>query len=138
MDRGVASTQWIHLFPTFSVQRLPAHASDHRSLLLNIATPKSHLPKPFRFEEFWTKDPTCVDVISSAWNPALMGSSSYILAQKLKTTKAALKVWNSIHFGNIQQRIRILSFQLDAIQRSQNHSNLCSEELAIKKSLDDL
>jgi hypothetical protein len=57
LDRGVASTQWIHLFPTFSIQHLPSHASDHNALLLNTATPNSNLSKPFRFEEFWTKDP---------------------------------------------------------------------------------
>lgn len=138
LDRGVASTQWIRLFPTFSIQHLPAHASDHNALLLNTATPNSNLPKPFRFEEFWTKDPSCADVISSAWSSTLLGRSSYILAQKLKTTKAALTVWNSIHFGNIQQRIHVLSCQLDALHRSPNYSNLCSEEMVIKKTLDNL
>jgi hypothetical protein len=138
LDRSVASTQWIHLFPSFSVRNLPAQTSYHNSLLLNTITPNTHLPKPFRFKEFWTKDPSCNDVILSAWNQPIVGNSSFILAQKLKSTKAALEIWNTIHFGNIQQWIYSLSYQLDNIQRSQNSSNSYHEEWTITKNLDDL
>jgi hypothetical protein len=71
--------------------------------------------------------------------PEYSGNSSFILAQKLKSTKAALlKVWNSIYFGNIQQRIHTLLCQLDVIQRSQAPTNNSTEEWTIKKTLDDL
>jgi hypothetical protein len=92
LDHSVVSTQWIHLFPLFLVRHLPAQASDHNALLLNTSSSNSHLPTPFRFEEFWTKDPSCIEVIASAWRSNVVGTSSFILAQKLKSTKAALKV----------------------------------------------
>jgi hypothetical protein len=138
LDRDVASTQWIHLFSSFSVRHLLAHASDHLFLILNTATPNSNLPKPFRFEEFWSKDPSCHDVISSVWNPHVVGSSPFILAKKLKVTKTALKLWNSTQFGNIQQRISTLTCQLEAIQCSLHASSCHNEELEIRKSLDEL
>jgi hypothetical protein len=67
-----------------------------------------------------------------------VGTSSFILAQKLKSTKAALKVWNSIYFGNIQHRIHTLLSQLDVLQRSQTFPHTSTEEWTIKKTLDDL
>jgi len=138
LDRSIASTQWIHLFPLFSVRHLPAQASDHNALLLNTSSSNSHLPTPFRFEEFWTKDPSCSEVIASAWRPNVVGTSYFILAQKLKSTKAALKVWNSIYVGNIQHRIHTLLSQLDVLQRSQTFPHTSTEEWTIKKTLDDL
>jgi hypothetical protein len=30
------------------------------------------LPRPFRFEEFWTRDPTCDIVIQEAWSVGLL------------------------------------------------------------------
>jgi hypothetical protein len=50
LDRGVASSQWIQYFPSFSVTHLPADTSDHNPLLLNTALPSPSLPRPFPFE----------------------------------------------------------------------------------------
>lgn len=108
LDRCVASTPWINLFPSFSIRHLPAHTSDHNPLILNTITPNPQLPNPFRFEEFWTKVPFC-NVISAAWKPHLEGSYPYIPARKLKSTKATFKAWNNLQFGNIQQQIISLS-----------------------------
>jgi hypothetical protein len=77
--------------PFVSVRHLPAQASDHNSLLLDTTTPKSHLPKPFQFGKFWTKDPSYNEVIASTWNLTIVGNSSFILVQKLKSTKVALR-----------------------------------------------
>jgi len=48
LDRSFASSD--------SISHLLAHNSDHNPLFLNTATPVPTLPKPFRFEEFWTHD----------------------------------------------------------------------------------
>jgi hypothetical protein len=109
LDRGLASAQWIHLFPSFSLCHQPSHTSDHHSLLLNTAPQTSTLPRPFRFEEFWVKDPTCRTTISLAWNTFFNGSPGFILSNKLKRTKHALKLWNIHHFGHIQKKIGDIS-----------------------------
>lgn len=44
LDRNVACSQWFHAFPSFSVNHLPAHASDHNPLLLNIYLSSLSLP----------------------------------------------------------------------------------------------
>jgi hypothetical protein len=136
--RRVANPQWVHLFPHFSVRHLPAHSSDHNPILLDTAASDLSLPRPFRFEEFWTYDTTCGSTISSAWNDTLAGSPSLILTKNLKCTKKALKYWNYNHFGNIQRRIADTLCQLDLIQQSSPSTLSFEKEVLLQKSLDDL
>jgi hypothetical protein len=108
LDLGVASSKWIYLFPSFSTTHLPAHNSDHNPLLLDTAAFSPFLPRPFRFEEFWTRDPTCGTVIKEASSSAIIGSPTYCLVRKLKNTnnkKRAIKFWNKHHFGNIRRTL---------------------------------
>jgi len=139
LDRGVASTQWISLFPQFSICHLAATNFDHNLLILNTATPLSHLPIPFRFEEFWTKHPKCYSVICAAWDSFVNGSSAFILAKKLKSVKYALKIWNSLSFGNIKKnKINLVTQHIDDIQKSSFTIQLHLDELNLKFELDSL
>jgi len=105
LDRGIANSNWIHSFPSYSITHLPAHSSDHYPLLLNSSFSVPSLPRPFRFEAFWTKDPTCGIVIEEAWSPFIAGSPSFCLTKKLKLTKAAIKFWNKHYFGIIKSKL---------------------------------
>jgi hypothetical protein len=138
LDRGVVSSQWFELFPSHSICHLPAITSDHNALLLNTVSTPYSLPKPFRFEEFWTKHPECRSVILAAWDSFFSGSSAFILAKKLKSTKQALKIWNYWFFGNIQRNINSISQQIDDIQQSNFSSHLHREEIFLKQELDSL
>jgi ribonuclease HI len=138
LDRGVANSLWVHLFPHFSVQHLPAQSSDHNPILLDTAPTDLTLPRPFRFEEFWTFDPSCGSTILSAWNNCFRGSPPFILSKKLKSTKSALKHWNYNHFGNIQKRIAYSLSQLDHIQQSPPSASSFDQEILLQHSLDNL
>jgi hypothetical protein len=98
----LASLDWIHLHPDFSLIHLPTSISDHNPIALDTNTSTNFLPRPFKFEEFWTLDPTCGLVIKTAWDRYIVGSSAACLVKKLAQTKVALKRWNKLHFGNIQ------------------------------------
>jgi hypothetical protein len=128
LDHGMASSQWVHLFPSFSILHLPASGSDHNHLLLDIVQSRAFLLRPFKFEEFWTHHPDCDSTINLAWSPNCFGSPGHILNQKSRSTKVALKSWNRLSFGNIQHQITSLTSQLDAIQQSPNLSNSSSKE----------
>jgi hypothetical protein len=67
LDCGIANFQWVHMFPHFAVHHLPAQISDHNPILLDTVHLDLTLPRPFRFEEFWTYDSSCNSVISRAW-----------------------------------------------------------------------
>ena len=138
LDRGIANSHWVHLFPHFSVRHLPAHASDHNPIILDTSAPDLSLPRPFRFEEFWTFDASCDYVISSAWMNSIAGSPQSILSKKLQSTKSALKTWNYNHFGNIQKRIPSSLRQLDLVQQSTPSAFSLNQEVVLQKTLDDL
>jgi hypothetical protein len=58
--------------------------------------------------------------------------------KKLNQTKAALKRWNTIHFGNIQAKIKSSLLKLDQIQHSPPSSQVSLQESLLKKEHDDL
>ncbi|KAG8372571.1 hypothetical protein BUALT_Bualt12G0079900 [Buddleja alternifolia] len=67
LDRGLANSSWISLLPHASVTHLPAINSDHKPLLLITDPSKLSGPKPFRFENMWTRDASCRQVIVDSW-----------------------------------------------------------------------
>ena len=113
LDRGLASLDWVHLHAALSLLHLPASISNHNPISLNTNTTSSYLPKPYKFEEFWTLDPTYGLVIAAAWNHFVVGSLVVCLVKKLDQTKATLKRRNNIHFGNIQDKIKSSLFKID-------------------------
>jgi hypothetical protein len=138
LDRGIANSQWVHLFPHFAIQHLPAQISNHNPILLDTSSLDLTLRRPFRFEEFWTFDSSCNSIISQAWVKHFQGSSAFILLKKLKATKSALKFWNSHHFGNIQKKIASFLRQLDFLQQSSPSTVTYEQEGFLQKYLDDL
>jgi hypothetical protein len=66
LDRGLASPSWFHLHPDFSLIHLLAHNLDYNLISLSTNTSSCFLPTSFRFEEFWSKDPSCEHVIETA------------------------------------------------------------------------
>ena len=106
--------------------------------MLDTTPSNLYLPRPFRFKEFWTYDSSCGSIISNARSSCFNGSPHFILAKKLKATKAILKVWNSSQFGNIQKRIAATLQQIDLIQQSVPSTQSRDLEDKFQKSLDDL
>ena len=113
LDRGLAFLDWIHQHLEFSLPHLPASISNHNPISLNTNTSSAYLSRPFKFEEFWTLDPTYGLVIAAAWKPFVVGSSAICLVKKLDQTKATFKRWNTIYFGNIQAKIKSSLLKLD-------------------------
>jgi hypothetical protein len=139
LDRCIATNQWIQHFPYFSITHLPALNSDHNPLLLDTST-RSHslsLSRPFRFEEFWTRDPTCGVVINEAWSLIVSGSPAYCLIKKLKNTKQAIKHWNKPYFGEIQRKLDSTYQLLDITQLALPSDSSLALELHLKGLLNE-
>jgi len=138
LDRGVASPSWFSLFPSFALRHLPDDSSNHNPLLLDTSVVQNSLPYPFRFEDFWIHHPECLSVIMAAWDALALGSPAFVLVRRLKSTKKALKTWNSLSFGNIQSKIHSLTKFLDDIQQSASNLVAYSLESNIRFELDSL
>lgn len=115
LDRGVASIAWRNAFPLAVIEHYPLSSFDHLPLILNFWGLSATLPRPFRFEEFWLRDHSCYAVIEAAWNKPAQGVPALILFHKIKETRAALKLWNKVCFGKIQDLIKSTSAEIIAL-----------------------
>jgi hypothetical protein len=138
LDRGLAFPSWIHLHPEFSLIHLPTLNSDHNPISLNTNTTSCFLPKPFRFEEFWSNDSSCGQVIETAWHKFIPNHSAVCLPKKLNNTKFALLKWNSLHFGNIHKKIKETLNLIDSVQQVSPSSSSFELEVNLKLDLDNL
>ncbi|KAL6331800.1 hypothetical protein AAG906_020143 [Vitis piasezkii] len=83
---------------------LPRPMSDHFPILLNEGGLRRG-PSPFRFENMWLKVEGFKDLLKLWWEgDNFSGSSSFILAAKLKALKSKLKEWNKDVFGRVEAR----------------------------------
>lgn len=117
IDRGVANTHWLNLFPNATIKHLPICSSDHSPIVLDTLG-RNYQKRSFKLEEFWTRDPTSQMIVQKAWNTQIDGTPGYILSKKLKEVKKALKSWNINHFGNIQTSIKNRNQALIQIQNT--------------------
>jgi hypothetical protein len=138
LDKGLASPSWIHLHPEFSLIHLPAHNLDHNPISLNTNSTSCFLARPFRFEEFWTKDPSCGQVIAATWQKFVPIHKDFCLPKRLENTKVALLKWNSLHFGNIHKQINDTLKLLDTTQKTTPSHSSFELEISLKVDLDNL
>lgn len=68
LDRAVANTEWIDLFPEANVHHLTSPRSDHKILLLQLLRNGPVMPKKiFRYEIMWEREEELGTVIERAW-----------------------------------------------------------------------
>ena len=94
---------WDNLFGNVVQHLLPRLDSDHFPTSSEGGESLTRGPSPFCFENMWLKEEGFKDLLRGWWHGLkFRGSSSYILAQKLKALKAILKVWNKDVFGKVE------------------------------------
>ena len=60
-------------------------------------------PSPFKFENMWLKVEGFKELLKAWWErDTFNGSTSFILAEKLKVVKSKLKEWNRDVFGRVE------------------------------------
>jgi hypothetical protein len=67
LDRGLANHNWVNLFSNALINHFPTTQSDHCPILISTSGSYINIPKPFRFEAFWTRDKSNHDVVANAW-----------------------------------------------------------------------
>lgn len=61
--RGFSNSAWSLLFPEASIHHLPTLSSDHKPIRLHTYPFRPFLPRPFRFECMWIRDPSVGQVV---------------------------------------------------------------------------
>jgi hypothetical protein len=138
LDRALANTRWCELFPRALVKHFPPFSSDHAPIVLYIDGELTRLPKPFKFEEIWTRDETSDIVIENAWRTLVPWSPLFKVCTKIKETKKNLKKWNKEHFGIFQSRIKEAWNQLERIQNLDSSPEHLQMEANISVEIQEL
>ncbi|WCJ44079.1 hypothetical protein M5689_024771 [Euphorbia peplus] len=55
LDRGLATPDWLHLFPSAKILNEEAHCSDHSALVLLPLLKSGVMHRRFRFEYAWIR-----------------------------------------------------------------------------------
>jgi exonuclease III len=116
LDRAVANAEWKRLFPKATIKHLPMLSSDHAPLVINSHEDIPSGPKPYRFEEAWTRDNNCSMVIKKAWVDKTRSPPQQSLSIRIKNVKVQLKWWNKFVFGSIQSRAIKVKDELERVQ----------------------
>ena len=67
LDRAVATSDWLSLFPDTKIYHLEADASDHRPILIVLDGMNCSQQRPFRFEQMWLTEQGCSDTVQAVW-----------------------------------------------------------------------
>uniref|UniRef100_A0A2N9G9R7 Reverse transcriptase domain-containing protein n=1 Tax=Fagus sylvatica TaxID=28930 RepID=A0A2N9G9R7_FAGSY len=116
LDRAVANVEWKRLFPKATIKHLPMLSSNHAPLVINSHEDIPNGPKPFRFEEAWTRDSNCSMVIKKSWVDRLRSPPQQSLFIRIRNVKVQLKWWNKFVFGSIQSRVTKVKDELERVQ----------------------
>ncbi|KAL5571254.1 hypothetical protein UlMin_020851 [Ulmus minor] len=125
LDRGFGNIDWVNRFPNTTVEHLEAVCSDHRPLLFSFGLSQGIVRcgrkkrfNRFHFEEAWSNDPGCGEVISSCWEaPSVLGSAAS-LRDKLDWCGLKLQRWGRYNFKKLGSDIKLLRQKLSSLSSS--------------------
>jgi hypothetical protein len=104
LDRFLVSEAFFQTRQAIAGDIFHFYGSDHWPISLKWIDDICPLPKPFRFEKFWTDTQNlCKNVKWWKEDQNMYGTKMYQFQQKLRHIKACLRKWNKEVFGNIQE-----------------------------------
>ncbi|XP_058751474.1 uncharacterized protein LOC131624535 [Vicia villosa] len=114
LDRSFVSQSFKEQFPNTKVTHLPRHGSDHAALHISIEKEGDREERfyLFRFEEVWSKDPRCEDLVKQIWR---CGDNTFTHKTKgMQELSTLLKEYRS---GSVAKEIRRLEYLLKEKKR---------------------
>lgn len=73
-------------------------------------------PKPFRVLNFWFQVISFHEVVKEVWKDLMVqGWGAFVLKEKLKGVKVALKKWNVEVFGFMNTKLRQIEINLNEL-----------------------
>jgi len=112
LDRFLLSEEWCLQWPNCRQVALLRGLSDHCPLLLSVDE-ENWGPRPVRMLKCWQELTGYKQFVKEKWQSLeVEGWGVYVLREKLKMIKMALKDWHSIHAKNVPGKIEVLKNRL--------------------------
>jgi len=129
IDRFLLSEDWCAQWPNCFQVALLRGLSDHCPLQLLIDE-ENWGPRLTRMLKCWQDIPGYRQFVKEKWNSLKVdGWGGYVLKEKLKLLKFALKEWHSAHVQNIPGRIASLKTRLSDLDEKAEEYDLTVEEV---------
>ncbi|XP_056685736.1 uncharacterized protein [Spinacia oleracea] len=101
IDRFMANHARQSCFPFAEVCFMPEGHFDHSPGLLSVYPRDDGGKKPFKYFTMWKSSTVFSDTVQQAWNTQILRTKMFILINKLKRAKQALKELNKVGFTDI-------------------------------------
>ncbi|XP_058764138.1 uncharacterized protein LOC131637556 [Vicia villosa] len=111
LDRALASRNFVDMFSPVRVIHLPRFGSDHAAIRIDLDVLPEELNSShefiFRFEEAWTKDPTCETAIRRCWDT---GGNNGI--HKIKSLQSLGETFKEYRSGAVKKELNRIEGRL--------------------------
>ncbi|PNX89322.1 cysteine-rich receptor-like protein kinase, partial [Trifolium pratense] len=129
LDRFLLSEEWCLTWPNCKQVANLRGLSDHCPLVLSVSE-EDWGPRPSRMLKCWTDVPGYNSFVKEKWNSFHVdGWGGFVLKEKLKMIKVALKGWHQIHVQNLPSRIESLKERLAVLDQKGEEEELTEVEL---------
>lgn len=93
LDWFFSSNSWTTSFPNTTALALSRDTSDHTPCVISAIT-KTPSPRVFRFENFWLKHSSFINVMQHGWGlPVTPSDNARALGAKFKNLRRVLRMW---------------------------------------------
>ena len=144
LDRGMANSAWLQLFPSAEIHHLVVASSDHMGVFLDtmgaevVGSGGRRQRCMFRFEKAWLKEPGCEATIAEAWDVQPIGTAMYRVAEKIKQCRVRLLQWSQSHVRITPRRIEEKTKQLQDLEQQPVEVYNSSEVNSLRRELNVL
>ena len=129
IDRFLLSKNWCLTWPTCFQLVVSRGLSDHCPLVLAIDS-QNWGPKPVRLLKCWADFPGYDSFVRETWSSfQISGWGSYVLKEKLKLMKLALRDWHQCHAQNLPARILALKENIASLDLKGESTALSDGEI---------
>lgn len=97
LDRAIANSDWINLYPKASLHNYPIFGSDHGLILLDTNTmynTNGACSTNFKFKAMWLAQTNFRNVVSRVWSEGMLGNSCDKVRGYLGRFKFLVHKWN--------------------------------------------
>ncbi|XP_021835103.2 uncharacterized protein [Spinacia oleracea] len=129
IDRYMANQACQTCFPVAEVCFMPEGIFDHSPGLLSVFPRDDGGKKPFKYFTMWKSSNVFSDIVQQAWNTQFIGTKMFILINKLKRVKLALKELNKVGFTDIQAA-DLRAYQTMVSAQTAMHNNPSDQSFA--------